>query len=337
MNNSNDFDALYWYIKKANIQVNNYDKTIIYNAIENPKLKLFNNPLCIQRYYPDYKRLSDSGFCVSPVLPSNYLFDFAIIIASKHKEDNLLTLAKICMRLNENGMIIIVSKNEIGGKSLVKYAYQLFGLGEIEGKHHCTIFKTFKNNENLKKEVLKQYLNYGKQKYIDGYLTLPGVFSEGKIDIGSKLFIEIISGIELIGDIADFGAGWGYLSGELLKLKKGISSITLIEADYYSLELAKQVIKDPLAKFVWGDVIINDIKNKYDNIITNPPFHYGSFTDTNIGIQFITSAYRALKYGKSLYLVANKKLPYENSVKTLFGNVKLLADKDGYKVLKAVK
>ena len=335
--NSNDLNALFWYIENYNIQIKNSNRLIIYNAVENSKLKIFNNPLCIQRFYPDYKRLSDLGYYVAPVLPINDTFDGAIFIASKHKEDNLYAIAQICNMLDENGILIIISRNETGGKSLTKYASQLLGAGENENKHHCRIFKTYKKKKLINDEMLNQFLDYGKPKSVGQYFTSTGVFSEGKIDIGSQFLIDTITKINISGDVADFGAGWGYLSGEVLRNNKEISSITLIEADYCSLELAKQAISSSLAEFIWSDVLTNDIYNKYDAIITNPPFHYGSFTDSNIGIQFIESAYDALRYDRTLYLVANKKLPYENTIEALFGNIKILDEKDGYKVISAVK
>jgi 16S rRNA (guanine1207-N2)-methyltransferase len=58
----------------------------------------------------------------------------------------------------------------------------------------------------------------------------------------------------LKGRVADLGAGWGYLSGEILAEQEGIAHLDLIEADHDMLEAARANVDDPRAAFHWADV-----------------------------------------------------------------------------------
>ena len=56
-----------------------------------------------------------------------------------------------------------------------------------------------------------------------------------------------------------------------------------------------------------------------------------------VGQRFIAVAAAALRPGGSMWLVANRHLPYEAVLKERFGLVKTAAEGNGYKVIEAVK
>jgi 16S rRNA (guanine1207-N2)-methyltransferase len=76
---------------------------------------------------------------------------------------------------------------------------------------------------------------------------------------------------------------------------------------------------------------------RFDVVVTNPPFHVGKATDLSVPLQFIHDAWEVLAPGGRLYLVANRTLPYENTVKHRFGNIDTLHDGQRFKVLSAVR
>src|SRR3546814_7966293 len=81
---------------------------------------------------------------------------------------------------------------------------------------------------------------------------------------------------DLHGHAADLGAGWGYLSVELLQRCPGITALDLFEAEARALELAR-VNLAPFATraklgFHWHDVTAG-LAQRFDVIVTNPPFH----------------------------------------------------------------
>jgi 16S rRNA (guanine1207-N2)-methyltransferase len=73
----------------------------------------------------------------------------------------------------------------------------------------------------------------------------------------------------------------------------------------------------------------------YDAIISNPPFHQGRADLPQLGQAFIGSAANALGAEGRLLLVANRHLPYESLLRARFGEVRALAERDGYKLISA--
>jgi len=73
-------------------------------------------------------------------------------------------------------------------------------------------------------------------------------------------------------------------------------------------------------------------------IVSNPPFHaQGNAARPDIGRRFIAVAADALKPGGRLWLVANRHLPYESVLDASFGSTRLVAQRDGFKIVEAVK
>ena len=66
------------------------------------------------------------------------------------------------------------------------------------------------------------------------------MFSPKQIDDGSRKLASVLNK-SLSGEVADLGAGWGYLSVEALRLNEQITKITLFESNY-SAHLASKKI-----------------------------------------------------------------------------------------------
>ena len=152
---------------------------------------------------------------------------------------------------------------------------------------------------------------------------------------GSRLLIEQF-GPHIRGHVADFGAGWGYLSAELLKRSDKIDQVDLYEADWNSLEAAKQNVTGP-ARFHWCDMMREAPRIPFNWIIMNPPFHSGRAAEPKLGLTFIEAAAKSLPSGGHLLMVANTNLPYEETLNRLFRKVERKARANGFKVIEAVR
>jgi 16S rRNA (guanine1207-N2)-methyltransferase len=172
------------------------------------------------------------------------------------------------------------------------------------------------------------------------FVSRPGVFSWDRIDPASALLAEHLPS-SLRGRAADLGAGFGYLSVELLERCAGIAALDLYEAQARALELARANLAPFAGRtalgFHWHDVTAG-LPARYDVIVTNPPFHaHGNAARPDIGRRFIAVAAQALVPGGRLWLVANRHLPYEAELDAGFGEARLVAQRDGFKVVEAVK
>lgn len=168
-----------------------------------------------------------------------------------------------------------------------------------------------------------------------GFVTRPGVFSADGIDRGSALLAAVLPP-RLGRHVADFGAGWGWLAAQILT-RPEIETLDLIEADHAALACARRNITDPRARFHWADVANHKPDALYDAIVTNPPFHNGRAAEPTLGLAFIAAAAARLAPGATLWLVANRHLPYEAALSQRFREVAEVGGDRGFKVLRAAR
>ncbi|MFZ1726558.1 MAG: class I SAM-dependent methyltransferase, partial [Albidovulum sp.] len=168
-----------------------------------------------------------------------------------------------------------------------------------------------------------------------GFVTLPGVFSADKVDAGSALLASALPA-NLPGRGADLGAGWGWLSAQVLTQGK-VAELHLIEADHAALACARRNVTDARAVFHWADAIAFKPAEKFDFIVTNPPFHNSRAADPGLGAAFIRAAGSLLKPSGVLLMVANRHLPYESVLAEVFRDVAELAKDAGFKVFRAAR
>lgn len=168
----------------------------------------------------------------------------------------------------------------------------------------------------------------------DGYLTAPGTFSADGIDPGSAL---LAAGLPpLSGRVLDLGAGWGYLAERVLT-SAAVTECHLVEADHAALACAQVNVTDGRARFHWADATAFDPGQAVDHVVANPPFHRGRKGAPELGRAFLAAAARALQPRGTLWLVANRHLPYERTLDDLFSEVEDRAGTPAYKLTRAAR
>ncbi|WP_375688687.1 class I SAM-dependent methyltransferase [Pseudooceanicola sp. LIPI14-2-Ac024] len=173
----------------------------------------------------------------------------------------------------------------------------------------------------------------GPQTLPGGWVTAPGVFSADGIDPASALLAESLPE-KLSGRGADLGAGWGYLSAQVLA-REGVTHLDLVEADHDALACARANVTDPRAQFHWADATRWKPRAACDWVISNPPFHQSRAADPGIGQGFIRAAAEMLRPGGRVWIVANRHLPYEDVIRAAFGTVEEAGGDNRFKILTA--
>ena len=166
-----------------------------------------------------------------------------------------------------------------------------------------------------------------------GLWSQPGVFSWDRLDPGSELLLKHLPTLK--GQGADFGCGIGWLSRAVLK-SPDVNGLKLIELDRRAVDCARRNVDDARAAIEWADVRrtaapLVDL----DFVVMNPPFHDGGAEDRALGQAFIRTASGALRKGGSLWVTANRHLPYEAVLGEVFKAVRPVADSGGFKVYEA--
>ncbi len=310
---------------------------------EAPELKKFPHLLCQQFFKPSYNALEGSGYKLCADLNDiDGKFDIVLLQASKSVQETQFYLAYALSSLADDGLVMIAADNKGNAGRLKKWLEQL-GISHFEqdSKYKAKVFWARKTLDwSLHQALVDQWLGFGtlSQQEAHGLYACAGLYGWNKIDQGSKLLIEHIP--EKIGGVcADFGCGYGYLSHYLVKNHNKIKKIDVFDADYRAIESIKRNLSEFNADidYFWDDLTQNKPMGAYERIIMNPPFHEGKKQDSEIGVNFIRTAAKSLRNRGDLYMVANIHLPYEAILAQEFTKFDVLARKNGFKVLHAVK
>jgi len=164
----------------------------------------------------------------------------------------------------------------------------------------------------------------------------PGVFSWEHVDEGTAILADVME-VQPGDDVLDLGCGSGAL-GLLAAQRSGTGRVTLLDVDSEAIRCASRTIATSglgNCRALISDVALAVFDERFDRVLANPPFHVGKNTDLEVPAQFILDAWRVLKPGGTLQLVANRTLPYEKIVYETFSNLTTTHDGARFKVLSA--
>ncbi|MGR3539848.1 MAG: class I SAM-dependent methyltransferase [Hasllibacter sp.] len=163
--------------------------------------------------------------------------------------------------------------------------------------------------------------------------TPVGAFSAGRADPASLLLAEALPE-RLPKHVVDLGAGWGLLSAAALS-REGVERIDLVEAEKAALDAAARALDDPRARFHWADATRWIPDEPAGAVICNPPFHTGRAADPALGRAFLAAAARCLHPKGRAWIVANRHLPYEQTLAEAFRQVEEIGGTPAFKLLLA--
>lgn len=291
----------------------------------------------IQHFKPEHDELLRQGLSASPTLEGE--FDLILLIPSKNKQQTLGWMAEAMNHLVDNGKLISACANNHGAKSYESSLKTLAGGVSSSSKSKCRIFSARKS-VSLNSELVAQWTQDATPRRVDshGLITQPGLFSWEKPDTGSQLLLKHLPD-SMSGTGMDLCCGYGLLSVHLLQHNPGIESLYLIEADRLALHCAEENTENWKEKVqpYWLDAAADPLPLKLDWIVCNPPFHTGQTRDVDLGQTIIANSCKSLKRGGKLYMVANRKLPYETVLDRMLMSHRTVVQADGFKVIEATK
>lgn len=300
--------------------------------------------VCEQSFRPDADALSRAGLEVVEEVSASLSerFPLVLVLPPRQRDELRALFARAVSLAAPGGIVVACMANDEGAKSGESDLQKLAGLGGKLTKNHCRVFWTPPLSGVPDAELLAQWSQLdARRSILDGrFVSRPGVFAWDRVDAASALLAERLPR-DLAGAGADLGAGYGFLSSEILAHNENVSALHLYEAEARALDCAK-INLAPFADttdldFRWHDVAAG-LPQPYDFIVTNPPFHTTQKAGRpDIGQRFIAVAAQALKPGGRLWLVANRHLPYEQVLNANFGSVRVAAERDGFKAIEAVK
>ena len=270
-------------------------------------------------------------------------FPLVMVLPPRQRDEARALFARAANHVEPGGIVVASMANDEGARSGEADFRKIFGHARVLSKHHCRVFWSAPDEASMDQALLSEWQAHDAPRAIDDgrFVSRPGLFAWNRIDPASALLAAALPA-NLRGRVADLGAGYGYLACEVLRRCVGVSAIDLYEAEARALEPARINLDAALRQcdrpietsINWHDVTTG-LPKRYDAIVSNPPFHQGRADQPELGQTFINAAANALETNGSLWLVANRHLPYELTLATRFGSVETVMVKDGFKVFKA--
>lgn len=245
--------------------------------------------------------------------------------------------------LKANGTLWISGQKNEGVKTYIEKASALFGCEKSIQKdgmsYSSQLTKRSNTGEQLNDEdyyELRECLEINNA----AVLSKPGQFGWNKIDQGSEYLISevvpLLSSTK-IEHCLDLGCGYGYLtiaSQQQLSIKQH----TLTDNNAAALATANA---NCARLSINAEVIASDagaqLKNRFDLILCNPPFHQGFSVDGDLTDKFLRNAEKLLTENGVAYFVVNQFIALEKKALPFFKHINLLAQNKSFKVIELRK
>jgi 16S rRNA (guanine1207-N2)-methyltransferase len=164
------------------------------------------------------------------------------------------------------------------------------------------------------------------------------VFASGKLDEGTQLLLEALE-VHRTDEALDIGCGAGFI-GTFIAERASKGMVTMVDASLAAVDAARTMIEQrglTNIKVLASDGAQAVLSQKFDLVVTNPPFHLGGVQTTEIAARFIREAAQVLRPRGRFYLVANRFLKYEPVMRACFKTVEEVRGNARYKVLRCTQ
>ena len=190
----------------------------------------------------------------------------------------------------------------------------------------------FTNENDLPSEIEKVNITIGDTSYY--IYTDNGVFSKGKLDLGTEILLKTFEfSNPQEKSILDIGCGCGPIG--IYLLKQGFT-VDMSDINKRAIHLTKRALKEQnLEANVIESNAYENINEKYDYIISNPPIRVGK----EILYDIVINAKTHLNKNGEVWLVVRKDKGAESLVrdmKKIYNTVDIIEKKKGYFIIKAL-
>ncbi len=262
----------------------------------------------------------------------------AVLFLPKSRELTDYLLTALAARLGAGGDLFLVGEKRAG---IERAARQLGAFGapvKLDSARHCQLWQATvaapvaAPDLEAQAECFELALDDGPLRVV----SLPGVFSHGRLDRGSALLLRHLDGLPR-GALLDYGCGAGVL-GAWLKRRYPDSPVSLLDVDAFALESSRLTLA---ANGLEGELIAADSLRAAPKglaaIVSNPPFHQGVRTDYQATEALLRDARDHLGAKGELRLVANAFLKYPPLIEASLGGCQALAEADGFRIYRATR
>ncbi len=279
-------------------------------------------------YFDFVTQNSQAEFGIRCEIPA----DLAVFYWSKNKKECEFQLLQWLSTAQIGQELIIIGENRSGVRSVEKILSKFGDIAKIDSARRCGLYH-FELTQVPEFNCKKFWKSY---RLLDTDLTiyaLPAVFSSAELDMGSKLLLSTFNKADkLKGKVLDLGCGAGVI-GTFLKQQFPKIKLTMSDIHAMALGSSERTLKEnQLEGKVIASNVFSHIDDRFDLIVSNPPFHDGVDTAYTAVETLIMESKKYLNRGGELRIVANAHLPYPDLLDKTFGNHQVLAKTNKFKV-----
>jgi len=273
----------------------------------------------------------------------NGKIDLVIIDLPKGRRLAQRWLAQAWELLRPGGYLYIAGSKEEGIQSVVKDGQMLWGSYAILGYQKGNRIARFKKNDlpsNLPYWITQPGIQPGTWYEMDlniagFYLhlhSLPGIFSFDRLDKGTRILLETIN-IPIGSSLLDLGCGYGVIG--LVAALSGANRVDMVDINLLAISASRENVKQEVfhnTNVIPSDALHSVKDQRYNMIVTNPPFHSGKKVDYQMARAFIQQSWQQLEPAGQFALVANQFIRYDDIMRPLFRQVLHAAQSEGFQV-----
>lgn len=264
-------------------------------------------------------------------------FEAAVLFLPKSRELTAYLLNALAARLAGRELYVVGEKR--GGIEGAAKQLRAFGKPrKLDSARHCQLWQVTVEEvpQALPLESLAERFELALEDGPLQVVSLPGVFSHGRLDRGTALLLQHLDALP-VGHVLDFGCGAGVL-GATVKRRYPQSHVTLLDVDAFAVASSRLTLA---ANGLEGEVISGDGIDAAPKglalILSNPPFHTGVHTDYQASEDLLRKSSEHLEKGGEMRLVANSFLRYQPLIEGALGNCRVRAETDGFRIYQATR
>jgi 16S rRNA (guanine1207-N2)-methyltransferase len=259
----------------------------------------------------------------------------ALIFLPKSRALLEMTLAMVAPALTPGAPVWLVGENGAGIRSSQALLTARIGpVRTVDNGRHCVLYQATLQNTPSPFQLDEWMTTYAVD-HAGGTLTvvsLPGVFSHGRLDEGTRLLIETLEP-PAGATVLDFACGTGVI-GAVIKERWPEALVDLTDVNALALEATRRTLVSNrlTTRAIFPSDVFSAVTGRYDQILTNPPFHSGVAVDDRVVTTFLREASAHLTPGGALRVVANRFLNYPPLMSAQVGPCRTVAQNRHYAV-----
>jgi 16S rRNA (guanine1207-N2)-methyltransferase len=247
----------------------------------------------------------------------------------KETERLRMTLSLARAAVVPGGRVVLIGRNDSGIKSAGRHLSEMVGENEVlDFRFHARAL-TATASVPPSRSALDAWESAFTAEIAGRTLevhSFPGVFAHGRVDEGTRRLLDVLQLPEGARAL-DVGCGNGVIGAWL---SKGGVACDCVDVDAVAVEAASRTVGS-----AWASDLFSDVRDSYDVIVSNPPFHSGVRTTSAVSIRMIEEAPEHLVAGGEMWLVANRFLDYRTPLKEAFADVETVFEDNKFRVYKA--